>query len=111
MLKIALPQTMVLNVAIALVAMATMMQQVLFTRLFSVTLYYHYSFLVISFTMLGLTGGALIVHYGKQWINARGDILIAGSAALLACCATVVALLMMYMKRLDRKASSSRFEK
>ena len=95
MLKIALPQTMVLNVAIALVAMATMMQQVLFTRLFSVTLYYHYSFLVISFTMLGLTGGALIVHYGKQWINARGDILIAGSAALLACCATVVALLIM----------------
>ena len=47
--------------SIYLVSMAVMILEVTLTRLFSVSLYYHYVFVVVSFTMLGLgVGGAYI---------------------------------------------------
>lgn len=44
------------------ISMATLMFEILLTRLFSVTLYYHLAFLAISLAMFGMTLGALLVY-------------------------------------------------
>ena len=44
-----------------LIALATLMLEVLLTRLTSVTAWYHLAFFVISLAMLGMTAGAVIV--------------------------------------------------
>ena len=45
-----------------LVALATLMLEVLLTRLTSVTGWYHLAFFVISLAMLGMTAGAVLVY-------------------------------------------------
>ena len=47
---------------LAMVTMATLMYEILLTRIFSITIWYHYAFLVISLALFGLTIGALIVY-------------------------------------------------
>src|SRR4051812_44016960 len=46
---------------IFLVALATLMLEVLLTRITSVSAWYHLAFFVISLAMLGMTGGAVLV--------------------------------------------------
>ena len=43
-----------------LVALATLMYEVLLTRIFSVTLYYHFAFVAVSVALFGMTLGAVI---------------------------------------------------
>lgn len=45
-----------------LVALTTLMYQILLTRIFSVTMLYHFAFVAISVAMFGMTVGALIVY-------------------------------------------------
>jgi len=45
-----------------LVTLATLMYEVLLTRIFSVTLWYHYAFMAISVALFGMTVGALLVY-------------------------------------------------
>jgi spermidine synthase len=45
-----------------LVAMATLMYEVLLTRIFSVTTWYHFAFLSISVTLFGLAAGGIAVY-------------------------------------------------
>ena len=47
--------------ALFLVALATVMFEVLLTRIFSLTMWYHFAFMAISIAMFGLTLGALLV--------------------------------------------------
>jgi hypothetical protein len=49
------------------VALATLMYEVLLTRIFSVTMWYHFAFVAISIAMLGMTVGALVVYVRPQW--------------------------------------------
>ena len=44
------------------VALATLMYEILLTRIFSVTMLYHFAFVALSLAMFGLTAGALIVY-------------------------------------------------
>lgn len=44
------------------VSLATLMLQILLTRIFSVTLWYHYAFMAVSIALFGLTVGALWVY-------------------------------------------------
>jgi SAM-dependent methyltransferase len=48
--------------AIFILASTTLSYQILITRFFSVTLYYHFAFAAISLAMLGLTRGAMEVY-------------------------------------------------
>ena len=50
-----------LSGALFLVALATLMFEVLLTRVFSLTLWYHFAFMAISLAMFGMTLGALLV--------------------------------------------------
>ena len=47
--------------AVSLLAAATLMFEILLTRIFSVTLWYHFAFVAVSIAMFGLSVGALIV--------------------------------------------------
>lgn len=48
---------------VALTTLATLMLQILITRIFSVTLWYHFAFMAVSIAMFGLTLGATIVYW------------------------------------------------
>src|SRR5713101_6047090 len=45
-----------------LVALATLMYEILLTRIFSVTMLYHFAFVALSVAMFGMTVGALLVY-------------------------------------------------
>ncbi len=49
--------------AIFFVSMATLLFEVLITRVFSVTMWYHFAFMAISVAMFGMTAGALLVYF------------------------------------------------
>ena len=49
-------------VGLFLVALATLMHEILLTRIFSVTMSYHFAFMAISLAMFGMTLGALSVY-------------------------------------------------
>jgi hypothetical protein len=53
--------------ALFLVALATVMFEILLTRIFSLTLWYHFAFMAISIAMFGLTVGALLVFLRPDW--------------------------------------------
>ena len=44
------------------VALATLMYEILLTRIFSVTMLYHFAFVALSVAMFGMTVGALLVY-------------------------------------------------
>lgn len=44
------------------VTLATLMHEILLTRIFSVTMWYHFAFMAISIAMFGMTVGAIIVY-------------------------------------------------
>ncbi|HEY8171967.1 MAG TPA: hypothetical protein VIH21_02680 [Dehalococcoidia bacterium] len=44
------------------VTLATLMYEIALTRIFSVTMYYHFAFVAISVALFGMTVGAMIVH-------------------------------------------------
>ena len=52
---------------LALVALSTLMYEVLLTRIFSVTMWYHFAFVAISVAMFGMTVGALVVYLQPAW--------------------------------------------
>lgn len=49
-------------VGLFLVALATLMYEILLTRIFSVTMLYHFAFVALSLAMFGMTVGALLVY-------------------------------------------------
>jgi spermidine synthase len=48
--------------ALFLVALSTLMYEVLLTRIFSVTMYYHFAFVAVSVALFGMTLGAVLVY-------------------------------------------------
>lgn len=49
-------------VGVFLVTLSTLMLEISLTRIFSVTMWYHFAFVAISVALFGMTAGALIVH-------------------------------------------------
>jgi hypothetical protein len=45
-----------------LVTASTLMLEIALTRIFSVTMWYHFAFVAISVALFGMTVGALVVH-------------------------------------------------
>jgi hypothetical protein len=59
--------TRLTGLGLALVALSTLMYEVLLTRIFSVTMWYHFAFVAISIAMFGMTVGALAVYLRPAW--------------------------------------------
>ncbi len=51
-----------LALGLGLTAQATLMFEILLTRIFSVTLWYHFAFVAISIALFGMSAGAMAVH-------------------------------------------------
>jgi hypothetical protein len=67
-----------------MVALATLMYEILLTRIFSVTMWYHFAFVAISVAMFGMTVGALAVFlWPLVFTPARARLLMARSAVSL----------------------------
>ena len=47
---------------IFMVALATLMYEIILTRIFSVTMFYHFAFMAISIAMFGMSVGAIVVY-------------------------------------------------
>jgi len=52
-----------------LVTLATLMEEILLTRIFSVTMWYHFVFVAISVAMFGLTVGGLLVYLAPEYFT------------------------------------------
>src|SRR5262244_3440559 len=50
-----------------LVALANVMYELLLTRIFSVTMWYHFAFMAVSVAMFGMTVGAIAVYLRPAW--------------------------------------------
>jgi hypothetical protein len=57
-------------VGVFLVTLSTLMLEIGLTRIFSVTMWYHFAFVAISVALFGMTVGALIVHLRPRWFPA-----------------------------------------
>jgi hypothetical protein len=73
-----------------LVALTTLTYEILLTRIFSVTMLYHFAFVAISVAMFGMTAGALIVYL---WPERFPD---SGLPRQLSASATVFAILIVF---------------
>jgi hypothetical protein len=51
--------------------LSTLMYEVLLTRIFSVTMWYHFAFVAVSVALFGMTVGALIVHLLPKFFDKR----------------------------------------
>jgi hypothetical protein len=76
-----------------LVTLATIMYEVALTRIFSVTMWYHFAFVAISVAMFGMTVGALTVYLRPAWFPPAGTVHGLGASALLFGVAIVLSLL------------------
>ena len=50
-----------------MVTLATLMYEILLTRIFSVTMWYHYAFVAISVALFGMTVGAVLVYLSPRY--------------------------------------------
>ena len=76
-----------------LVTLATIVYEIALTRIFSVTMWYHFAFVAISVAMFGMTVGALIVYLRPAWFGPERVAHALGASALLFGVAIVLSLL------------------
>ncbi len=76
-----------------MITLATLMYEVLLTRIFSVTLWYHFAFMAISLAMFGMTAGAIWVYLGFKRPGPAGAKFEMGRSALLFGVYSVLSIL------------------
>lgn len=76
-----------------LVTLATLQLEILLTRIFSATLWYHFAFMALSIAMFGMTAGAMVVYLRPDWFPADKLDRRLGTCSLLFAFSTVAALL------------------
>ncbi|HXM82753.1 MAG TPA: hypothetical protein VN929_12610 [Burkholderiales bacterium] len=82
--------------ALFLVTLATVMFEVLLTRVFSVTMWYHFAFMAISMAMFGMTLGALLVFLRPAaW--SEGTLLPAMGRCALLFALSMVAVIFLHI--------------
>jgi hypothetical protein len=79
------------------VTLATLMHEILLTRIFSVAIWYHFAFIAISVAMFGMTAGALAVYLRpKTFTRERAPAQLATSA--LAYAITLVVSTLVFLQ-------------
>ncbi len=79
-----------------MVALATLTYEILLTRIFSVTMWYHFAFVAVSVAMFGMTAGALAVFlYPRYFTAERAHTHMAASGLLFAI--SIVASFMTHL--------------
>ena len=77
------------------VSAAILMTELALTRIFSVTMYYHFAFLAISIALFGLSASGVLVYVLRHRLAAMGVGDLLARTAVLQAVATVVALALL----------------
>src|SRR4051812_7701477 len=95
---------------VAAVSAALLMTELALTRIFSVTMYYHFAFLAISIALFGLSASGVTVYLARRRIAHidTGDLL--AGAALTHALATLVALACLVRIRVGLNYSPENLE-
>src|SRR4051812_13605602 len=80
---------------VALMSGALLMTELALTRIFSVTMYYHFAFLAISIALFGLSASGVYVFVARRWLLAREPSGLLAAHALAFAAVTVVALALL----------------
>src|SRR6059058_2949152 len=86
-----LPSTAQL-LGVALVSAALLMTELALTRIFSVTMYYHFAFLAISIALFGLSASGVAVYLARRRLARVDSHLLLSAASLTHAFATLFAL-------------------
>src|SRR5204862_3195113 len=96
-----------LDTGIFLLSFAVLLTELLLTRIFSVTMYYHLSFMVVSLAMLGFGASGLVVSLAPRWFPAARLPAQAAAAAALFALAAVAAVGLSFRIRIALDTSSA----
>ena len=77
---------------ISAVSAALLMTELALTRIFSVTMYYHFAFLAISIALFGLSASGVLVYVLRHRLARRQTMSLLSAGALLHSAATLVSL-------------------
>src|SRR5438309_2881050 len=77
---------------IAAVSAALLMTELALTRIFSVTMYYHFAFLAISIALFGLSASGVAVYLARRRLAVIDARVLLSTAALAHALATLLAL-------------------
>ena len=84
-------------IGLFLVTLATLMYEILLTRIFSVTMWYHFAFVAISVAMFGMTVGSVVVYLRPRYFTQERAAYHLGLSSL--CFAvTVVISFLIYLR-------------
>jgi hypothetical protein len=78
--------------AVGCVSAALLMIELALTRIFSVTMYYHFAFLAISIALFGLSASGVYVYVARRALNRRSTDTLLAFHALLFAVASVLSL-------------------
>jgi hypothetical protein len=81
-------------IGIALIALSTLMYEILLTRIFSVTMGYHFAFMAVSLAMFGMTAGAIFVYIYPNKFPAENINTIIARYAFYFSIATIISFLL-----------------
>src|SRR5258706_16452552 len=79
-------------VAVGLISSTLLMTELALTRIFSVTMYYHFEFLAISIALFGLSASGVCVYLARRRLAGVDTRTLLCAAALIHALATLVAL-------------------
>ena len=79
-------------VGVGAIAGAILMIELALTRIFSVTMYYHFAFLAISIALFGLSASGVYVYVMRRAFDRRSTASLLTAHSLLFAAATVLAL-------------------
>jgi len=82
------------SLGLLFISLSTLMLENLLTRIFSVTMWYHFAFVAISVALFGMTVGALLVYLRPKIFNPSGVHNQMAASALLFSLSTALALLL-----------------
>ena len=86
-------------VAVGLVSAALLITELAFTRIFSVTMYYHFAFLAISIALFGLSASGIYVFVARRWLLRAAPEPLLAAHALVFSVVTVVSLALLVRLR------------
>jgi len=84
-----------LYTGIFVLAGASLMLEILMTRVISVVAWYHLAFFVIALAMLGMTVGAVVVFVAERWFGR--DVVVARMATATTAAAVVTPIALMFV--------------
>jgi len=93
-----------------MVTLATMMYEILLTRIFSVTIWYHFAFMAISIAMFGMTVGAILVYlFPNYFTQERAKFHLAINSLLFAILIVISFLIHLYAPFIHKSFTNSFF--